>query len=137
SLAVAVAPGLGKVSVDGGRLVQIVDSIVRNAAAATRDGSIAIVARPADLDGRPAFSVTVQDTGCGIPADVLPVIFETFLIDRQAAEGPYGGTGLALSVSSKLCEAMGGRLTAESREGVGSAFSATLPLVPAVSLSAP
>lgn len=133
-LSVSIEPDVTQVTVDRNRLVQIIGSIVSNAVTATSDGTISIVARATEIRRASAFEVVISDTGCGIPAEVLPVIFETFLIDLEAAEGRYGGTGLALSVTSKLCEAMGGGISAVSTEGEGSAFTLTLPTQPVAGL---
>lgn len=130
SVSVSIEPDVRLVNIDGGRLFQIIESIVKNAAAHTESGRITIEAWPAEIRRQPAFEIIVRDTGCGIPPEHLSVIFETFLIDRDASVGRYGGTGLALSVTSKLCEAMGGSVSAVSTLGAGSTFRVTLPLAP-------
>lgn len=130
TVSVEIGPEVEEVTVDRNRLVQILESVVRNAATATSDGRISINVRGSQHRRAPAVQILVADTGCGIPAEILPVIFETFLIEREAAEGRYGGTGLALSVSSKLCEALGGTISARSIEGEGSTFTVTLPTQP-------
>ena len=137
-VSVSIAPETRPVVMDHMHLVQIVGSIVKNAATNTQNGEISIRTRTAWLDEKDAVEIVVSDTGCGIAPDVLPVIFETFLIDREAAAGRYGGTGLALAVTSKICEAMGGRITAESVEGKGSTFRVTLPVsLPAAPVERP
>lgn len=135
TLTVSIAPEVADVTADRNRLFQVIDSIVKNAAAATRNGTISITARASEFRRAPAFEIVVTDTGRGISPEILPVIFETFLIEREAAGGRYGGTGLALSVTSKLCEAMGGRISVRSTEGVGSTFTVTLPMKPAASVA--
>jgi signal transduction histidine kinase len=67
--------------------------------------------------------IEVKDTGIGIPAALLPTIFERF---RQAHSGK-GGTGLGLAIVKSFVEAHGGNVTAESQEGKGSTFTVTLP----------
>ncbi|MBM9594570.1 sensor histidine kinase [Roseitranquillus sediminis] len=124
---VSVAPETSAVVIDHMYVVQIIASIVKNAAIHTRDGAISIATEATRLGNKDAIKISVSDTGCGIAQDVLPVIFETFLTEREAAAGRYGGTGLALAVTSKLCQAMGGQVTAESVEGEGSTFHVTLP----------
>ena len=130
TVSMSIEPDVRLVKIDGSRLVQIVESIVKNAATHTQNGTITIEVWPTEIAGLPAFEIIVRDTGCGIPPEILAVIFETFLVDREASNGRYGGTGLALSVTSKLCEAMGGKVTAKSAEGVGSTLTVTLPLAP-------
>jgi len=69
----------------------------------------------------------VHDTGAGIPADDLPRIFERFYrVDRSRTGG---GTGLGLSIARHLVEAHGGQIWAESREGDGSIFFFTIPIL--------
>ncbi len=69
----------------------------------------------------------IADTGIGIPADMLDLIFEPF---RQVSEG-WGrkseGTGLGLSITRKFIEKMGGEIKVESELNVGSAFSVIFP----------
>ena len=80
----------------------------------------------------------VTDTGVGVrPADVDRV-FEPFVqIDRHLTSATQQGVGLGLSISRELARAMHGDLTLQSMEGVGSAFTLTLPLASADSLTKP
>ena len=123
-----IAPDLDEVMVDANRLREVVDSIVENAARHTRDGAVCITACKTHGGDTAMFSIAVSDTGIGIAPDVLGTVFETFSIPREAAEGRYGGTGLNLAVTSKLCRAMGGSITVESVLGEGTTFTITLPL---------
>ncbi|HEY7643513.1 MAG TPA: ATP-binding protein, partial [Hyphomicrobiales bacterium] len=95
----------------------------------TRDGFIAIHAEcvPGPAGSR-AFSVSISDSGTGIDPERLSTLFETFTASQDASGGRYGGTGLSLSVTYKLCRAMGGDIVAESCPGKGSTFIVTLPL---------
>ena len=68
------------------------------------------------------LAVTVSDTGVGIPAEKLGVIFEPFEQVDGSTTRRYGGTGLGLAIASQLIELMGGRITAESQLGQGSTF---------------
>jgi two-component system phosphate regulon sensor histidine kinase PhoR len=70
----------------------------------------------------------VRDTGVGIPAEVLPRIFERFFKADRSRSG--GGTGLGLSIAKHVVQAHGGRIWAESVEGEGSTFYFALPTAP-------
>ena len=72
--------------------------------------------------------MAVEDHGQGIPRTALPRIFERFYkVDRARTRGA-GGTGLGLSIARHIVEAHGGRIWAESEEGVGSTFSFAIPI---------
>ena len=77
--------------------------------------------------------VEVADTGVGIPADSLPHLFDRFFrVDRGRSRSPadaVGGHGLGLSITRSLVEAHGGTITVTSREGVGTTFHVTLPVL--------
>ena len=76
---------------------------------------------------RDATAVHVTDTGVGIPADKLDLIFEPFIRIKPKG-GLVSGAGLGLSISRRLAQAMGGSLTARSETGKGSTFTLRLPL---------
>jgi signal transduction histidine kinase len=71
----------------------------------------------------------VADEGIGIPADVLPTIFDRFRRVEQGAARTIQGTGLGLSIVHQFVHLHGGRAWAESEEGKGSVFHVVLPLV--------
>jgi two-component system OmpR family sensor kinase len=75
-------------------------------------------------------TLQVHDTGCGIAPAALPHIFERFYRGDSARTG--GGAGLGLAIAAALVEAMNGRITVESRVGLGSTFTVTLPLSPTI-----
>ena len=128
SVRIEISPDLDTVEVDEYRFLQIIDSVVENAALYSSDGQITLRASTTEADEAPMFQVAVSDTGKGIAANVLPLLFKTFATSQSASDGRYGGTGLNLEVCSQLCRAMGGSLTAESTLGVGSTFTFTLPI---------
>ncbi|WP_145000176.1 two-component system sensor histidine kinase/response regulator SagS [Pseudomonas aeruginosa] len=74
--------------------------------------------------------ISVRDTGIGIAQEALDRIFQPFTQADAGITRQYGGTGLGLALTRKLCEAMQGELTVESTVGLGSLFSVGLPLAP-------
>ncbi|HEY1223728.1 MAG TPA: ATP-binding protein [Brevundimonas sp.] len=108
------------------RFQQILFNLISNAVKFTSEGEILVAA---DWDeARQVLSVSVSDTGMGIPADRLARIFDSFEQADVGTTRRYGGTGLGLAISRKLAELMGGTLTARSVEGEGSVFQIDLPV---------
>ncbi|MBI5310212.1 MAG: HAMP domain-containing histidine kinase [Actinobacteria bacterium] len=105
---------------DAGRVLQVVSNLVDNAVRVTpRGGSVSI-----ETSGG---AVRVTDTGPGIPAADLPHVFERFHLRRVRGMGSPDGSGIGLAIVRELTEAMGGRVSVESREGAGATFTVTLP----------
>ncbi len=131
-----IAPGLTRRVVgDPARLRQVLLNLLGNAAKFTHTGEIILnVANIGPPEsGRVAFAVS--DTGIGIAPDKLDVIFEDFRQADSSTTRLYGGTGLGLGISRRLVERMGGRLSVESKLGVGSTFGFELQFEVAVSSS--
>jgi len=77
--------------------------------------------------------VTVQDTGCGIPEEAIPFLFERFFRVDKARSRSLGGTGLGLAICKEIVERYGGSIgVRETREGLGSTFFFTLPVDPSI-----
>ncbi len=134
SLAVSVdlADVQGHIMADAKRLRQILLNLLSNAAKYTAvGGKIAVVASRVDLRSGPALKVDVSDNGCGISAADLKHLFEPFNRFGQD-RGIIAGTGIGLVISRRLVQAMGGQLTAISEVGVGSTFSFSMAIQPAV-----
>ena len=109
---------------DCARVEQILLNLLSNAVRFTpRLGTITVTLRPGDE----AVSVTVADTGTGIPADKLTAIFEPFVQVDSGLTRTVGGTGLGLTISRALARGMGGDLVADSDGASWAMFTLTLP----------
>jgi signal transduction histidine kinase len=122
------------VAADSERFQQILLNLITNAVKFTSIGSVRVTCSSDESMVR----LRVTDTGVGVrPADVERV-FEPFVqIDRHLTSDAQQGVGLGLSISRELARAMRGDLTLQSIEGMGSAFTLSLPLASATSLAAP
>ncbi len=106
---------------DAERLVQVLSNLVGNALRYTeRGGRITVRAERRGEE----VEISVTDTGSGIPASAMPLIFERYWTVRGNA--PKGGTGLGLAIARGIVEALGGRLWADSELGKGSTFRFTV-----------
>lgn len=119
---------------DGDKLKQILINLLSNAVKFTSTGTVTVTTQQC----HGALTLTVADTGIGIPEHALALIFEEFRQVDSSSTRQYGGTGLGLAISRRLARLLGGDITAQSTEGVGSTFTVTLPLPSATpALAAP
>jgi len=109
------------IETDPDRVRQILLNLLSNAVKFTEKGGITV--KMETDDG--FVKIHVIDTGVGIPKDKIEKIFDKFV---QVGEKRAGGTGLGLTISKKLAELLGGRITVESEVGKGSVFTLWLPL---------
>ncbi|HEX2656834.1 MAG TPA: ATP-binding protein, partial [Polyangia bacterium] len=111
---------------DGLRLRQILLNLLGNAVKFTDRGEVFVSVDVHKVEGDELWlHVHVRDTGMGIPKDKQRVIFEAFAQADGSTARKYEGTGLGLTISSRLVQLMGGQLWVESEEGVGSTFHFT------------
>jgi len=116
------------VCVDLDRVRQIVVNLVGNAIKFTHSGYVELgVEVAAGPEMEPMLAFSVRDTGIGIPSDKLSAVFEAFTQADGSITRSYGGTGLGLTICTRLVQLMGGRIWAESTLGKGSCFRFTLP----------
>jgi two-component system, sensor histidine kinase and response regulator len=114
---------------DPGRLRQILVNLVGNAIKFTEQGQILVdVALESIIADTACVHFSVRDTGVGIPAEQQEKIFEPFSQADQSMTRKYGGTGLGLTICSRLVEMTGGRIWVVSQAGKGSTFHFTAHL---------
>jgi PAS domain S-box-containing protein len=119
-----VAPQLAPLVTDEGKLRQILLNLLANAIKFTEQGTVTV--RLTGQPYHPPGELAVSDTGIGIPADKIEEIFEAFhQLDNQASR-KYPGTGLGLTITRSLCQALGCRLRTTSVVGQGSTFAVEL-----------
>lgn len=116
-------PALEWIEGDPARIRQILYNLLSNAIKFTPTGRVALQA-----DWRATEVVlSVEDSGIGIPAEKLPLLFENFVQVDSSTTRLYGGTGLGLAICRRLIEAMGGSICCTSNPGLGSTFTVSLP----------
>jgi len=108
---------------DEDRLQQILHNLIGNAIKFTEKGSVTVSA----IDKEQMVEVAVSDTGIGIPADKLKLIFEAFEQVDASIERAFGGTGLGLSITKSLVKLHGGKIRVTSELGKGTTLFFTLP----------
>ena len=113
---------------DAGRFRQIVTNLLGNAVKFTESGHVVttLAGCPCD-DGGVRLDLIIEDTGIGIPADKLDTIFEQFSQVDSSSTRRHEGTGLGLAISERLAKLQGGTISVTSTEGLGSAFTVSLP----------
>jgi len=126
ALEIIADPAVRVLHTDGGRLRQILINLVGNAAKFTTDGTIRVSVTGADA-GMVRFDVA--DTGIGMTEAELDRVFDAFTQASVETHRRFGGSGLGLTISRLLSEALGGTITAASTPGQGSRFTVRIPAV--------
>ena len=112
------------ISGDVTRLRQIIVNLVNNAVKFTEKGEILVnISLINQIDNEVEIKFSIKDTGIGIPKNKLNKLFKAFSQVDSSTSRKYGGTGLGLAISLQLTEMMGGEISVQSEEGVGSVFS--------------
>ena len=115
---------------DPHRLRQVLINLISNGIKFTDQGEVCVLVEPGQQAGNAdqsgiELAFSVRDTGVGIPADKQGLIFEAFSQADTSTTRRYGGTGLGLTISAQLVQAMGGRIGVQSAPGEGSTFHFT------------
>jgi PAS domain S-box-containing protein len=121
---------IGEVFQDTTKVRQCLLNLLSNAAKFTHDGSIELRVRRGLESGAGTqewLSMTVTDSGIGIPEDKINKVFEEFGQADLSTTRDYGGTGLGLPISRRFCRLLGGDLTPTSSPGEGSTFNIRIP----------
>ena len=114
---------------DPGRIRQILLNLAGNALKFTEKGHVVLdVDTPSLSEEEALVRICVQDSGIGIPADKVPLLFNRFQQADTSTTRRFGGTGLGLAIARQIAQLMGGDITVESIMGVGSTFTVLLRL---------
>lgn len=135
SMKFEVGPDVPKVNADAGKMGQVIANLLSNALKFTSNGGSVMVKveKAVETDGsangkRVVAAVSVKDSGMGIPAEELPMIFQRYKQASSAKKVRQRGTGLGLSICKLIVEAHGGTINAESEVGKFTSIRFTLPV---------
>jgi signal transduction histidine kinase len=126
-LVVKCRNNLGTVSTDQTKLRQAALNLMSNAAKFTQEGTITLSVDRRKRQAGDWIEIQVQDSGIGIAQSDIGRLFQNFGQANRATSSKYGGTGLGLALSQKLCALMGGGIFATSELGHGSCFTIRVP----------
>ena len=126
-----VPADLGTALCDTAKFRNMAGQLLDNGIKFTQDGTVELIAERTTHAGRDELLVHIVDTGIGIASDQIEHLFEKFTVADDSSTSKYGGTGLGLALSQKLCRLMGGEIIVDSQLGRGSRFTIRLPLIEA------
>ena len=120
-LTLHIQPGTARrVKGDAPRIRQMLENLLSNAVKFTERGSVTVTVSSGVLaSGHAQVRIDVRDTGAGIAAEKLPLIFESFTQSDGSVSRKHGGTGLGLSLTRKLAELHGGSCNSSARRRLG------------------
>jgi two-component system sensor histidine kinase BaeS len=115
--------------VDTNRMMQVLDNLIGNAIRYSPEGgTVTVSTGRTEASGREWATITVTDTGIGIPESELPHVFDRFFRGEKPQTMQISGTGLGLAIVKEITELHGGRVTVDSKVDEGSTFTVWLPL---------
>jgi PAS domain S-box-containing protein len=129
TLHIELAPDLGQMKADMARVRQVLLNLLDNANKFTENGQIIVRVKRVVEESGNWLIVEIADTGIGMTQEQLGGLFQAFTQADMSMTRKYGGTGLGLVISQRLCQMMGGEISVESTPGVGSMFTIRLPIV--------
>jgi len=121
------APEVTEMRADLTKVRQALFNLLSNACKFTERGTVTLTAARASVEARDWMTFTVADTGIGMTEEQLGRLFQEFTQAEASTSRRYGGTGLGLALSRRLCRLMGGEVTVASAPGRGSVFTVRLP----------
>jgi signal transduction histidine kinase/CheY-like chemotaxis protein len=119
--------GIGSMHADLTKVRQTLFNLLSNACKFTERGAVSLAVTRDARDSQDWLVFSVSDTGIGMTPEQLAKLFEAFTQADAATTRRFGGTGLGLALSRRLCRMMGGDVTVESASGRGSTFTVRLP----------
>lgn len=117
---------------DRTRLRQVLINLIGNAIKFTEKGEVTVRAYKQDVGEDAHLVIEVRDTGIGVSAENIDIIFERFKQADSSVSRKYGGTGLGLPISRSLAKLMGGNIAVSSTVGEGSTFTLSIPYITTV-----
>jgi GAF domain-containing protein/DNA-binding response OmpR family regulator len=121
------ASTVGEMRADLTKVRQALFNLLSNACKFTERGAVVLAVRPESRDGQDVIVFDVSDTGIGMTDKQLGRLFQEFSQAEASTSRRYGGTGLGLALSRRLCRLMGGDIAVASAPGRGSTFTMWLP----------
>ena len=115
---------------DPSRFRQLLMNLISNAIKFTKTGGVQVLAELVQDKSHPHLTIQVIDTGVGIPAEKFEAIFDPFVQADTSVTRQHGGTGLGLTISRRIAQALGGDITVSSELRKGSVFTVTIATGP-------
>jgi signal transduction histidine kinase len=119
---------IGTMHADQTKVRQVLFNLLSNAAKFTKQGRVTLSVTFDQVGNSPQIDFRVSDTGIGMSDEQQQRLFQAFTQGDTSTTRRYGGTGLGLAISRHFCQLMGGNIGVESKAGIGTTFTVTLPV---------